>query len=241
MIDIHAHVLPGIDDGAETMEEAVAMCRKAARDGCEAVLATPHQRHSRWWNSDSGELARLRRRLQEAVGPAPRILAGAEVRVDGGLLDAVRNVGVSGVQPLAGSRHLLVEFGRDGMGPPPEQIVHELSVAGWWPILAHPELLPWLGGDLPRLEHLVDLGARLQVTAMSITGEFGRRPRESVRQILDAGLAHFVASDMHGVERRPPGLSRAAKALRKGWGEDTARRLTYENPARVTADEAVAP
>jgi protein-tyrosine phosphatase len=239
MIDLHTHILPGIDDGADTFEEALEMCRRAEQDGCEAIVATPHQRHQRWWNCDGADLARLRSDLQEALGNSPRILAGGEIRVDDALLADVEAIPASGLQPLAGSRHLLVEFSRSGSGPAPELIVHELVVAGWRPVLAHPELLPWLAPDLARLEHLVELGGRLQVTAMSITGDFGRRPQDAARAMLDAGLPHFVASDMHGVDRRPPGLSLAYRALRAGWGREIADRLTTENPRRILADEAV--
>jgi len=82
MIDLHAHILPGIDDGASSLEEATAMLRAVAADGCEAIFATPHQRHPLWRNENRSGLAALRKRLQNAVGERPRILAGAEVRVD---------------------------------------------------------------------------------------------------------------------------------------------------------------
>jgi len=241
MIDLHSHILPGIDDGADTFEEAVEMCRRAEQDGCEAIVATPHQRHQRWWNCDSQQLQQLRSKLQDALGESPRILAGGEIRVDEAVLQDIEAIPTSGVQTLAGSRHLLVEFSRVSEQPPPEPIVHELVVAGWRPILAHPELIPWLSSDLYRLQHLVELGARLQVTAMSITGEFGRRPLAAVREMLDAGMPHFVASDMHGVERRPPGLSRAFRALESGWGKEMALRLTTENPGKVVRDEEIEP
>src|ERR1700724_4151978 len=111
MIDLHCHILPGIDDGPQTLEQAVEMCRLAAAAGCEALVATPHQRKSDWWNCDRAALAALRRRLQEAVGPAPRILAGGEIRVDPRLLAemlALREDDAHGPLPLAGSRYLLL-------------------------------------------------------------------------------------------------------------------------------------
>ena len=86
MIDLHCHILPEIDDGARSLEQAAEMCRAAAAAGCEALVATPHQRRGEWWNCDRRALDLLRRRLQQAVGPAPRILLGGEIRVDSGLL-----------------------------------------------------------------------------------------------------------------------------------------------------------
>lgn len=233
MIDLHAHLLPGIDDGAGSLDESLAMARRAAADGCEVIVATPHQRHHLWWNADRVRLDALRAELERRLDGAIEILPGAEIRVDSALLDDL-DAGLP--TPIADGRYLLIEFARNGIGPEPESIVHELVVAGWRPILAHPELLPWIAEDLPRLEDLVELGATLQITAMSVLGRFGRRPRESARALLDAGLAHFLASDCHGIATRPPGLSAAREVIAKGWGEELAERLTDAHPRAVIED-----
>ncbi|MCB1037076.1 MAG: protein tyrosine phosphatase, partial [Acidobacteria bacterium] len=240
MIDLHAHILPAVDDGAGTFEEALAMCRRAAEEGCEAIVATPHQRHPRWGNDDVEALNQLRRNLQEALGSRLTIYSGGEVRVDSELLDAMDRPDREGILPLAGGRHLLIEFPRNEVGPNPVEIVHELAVAGWFPILAQPEVIPWLAHEIPLLERLVELGGRLQLTAMSFTGEFGRAPREAARKILDHGLGHLLASDCHGVERRPPGLRRAADLIAERWDREVATRLTYENPKAVLEDRPIA-
>lgn len=241
MIDLHAHILPGIDDGADTLEESVAMCLKAARDGCTGIVATPHQRHPRWWNDDTAALQRLRTEIEKAVGDALQIYSGGEVRVDSELLDAIEEEGRAGILPLAGGRHVLIEFPRQQMGPDPEGIVHELVIAGWHPVIAHPELIPWLAHDLEKLERLVELGGRLQLTAMSFSGEFGKSPKEAARAIVDEGLAHFVASDCHGLNRRPPGLKKAFDVIADRWDTATATRLTHENPLAVVENRPVEP
>ncbi len=234
MIDLHCHILPGVDDGAQSLPEAVAMCRLAAEDGCEAMVATPHQRRGEWWNCDRQRLAALAGELQEAVGPQPRVLLGGEVHVDNDLLGEVENGG--GILPLAGSRYLLIEFGPYGTPAESVHLIHELVVAGWRPIIAHPEFIPWLAPDLDLVALLVARGALTQVTAMSLTGEFGRRPQNDVAALLETGLVHFVASDSHGVRRRPPGLRRAYETIAGRWGEDAARRLTTDNPRAVVED-----
>ena len=236
MIDLHCHVLPGVDDGARSLEEAAAMCRLAARDGCEAMVATPHQRRGEWWNADREGLAALAGELQDAVGPGFRVYLGGEVHVDPELLAEVEKLPGGGVLPLAGSRYLLLEL--DSLGTPRGTIhlVHELVVAGWRPILAHPEFIPWLAPDPDLVARLVALGATTQVTAMSVTGDFGRRPQNDCFALLDAGLVHFVASDSHGVRRRPPGLKRAHSLIAGRWGEDVARRLVADNPRAVVTD-----
>lgn len=234
MIDLHCHILPGVDDGAQSLAEAVAMCQLAAEDGCEAMVATPHQRRGEWWNCDREHLATLARELQEAVGPLPRVLLGGEVHVDNDLLTEVENGG--GVLPLAGSRYLLIEFGPFGTPAESVHLIHELVVAGWRPIIAHPEFIPWLAPDPELVALLVARGALTQVTAMSLTGDFGRRPQNDAVVLLETGLVHFVASDSHGVRRRPPGLRRAYETIAGRWGEDAARRLTWDNPRAVVED-----
>ena len=239
MIDLHCHILPGIDDGPQSLDQAVEMCRLAAAAGCEALVATPHQRKSDWWNCDRAALAALRRRLQEAVGPAPRILAGGEIRVDSRLLAEMLAMGkddAHGPLPLAGSRYLLLEFGSDAGVTEAADLVHELSVAGWRPVLAHPEFIHWMARDPAGVAHLVSLGALAQVTAMSLTGDFGRRAQGDASRLIEMGLVHFVASDAHDVARRPPGLRRAWDAIAARWGEEAARELLVDNPRAVVAD-----
>jgi protein-tyrosine phosphatase len=233
LIDIHCHILPGIDDGARDFDEAVLMCRLAAEDGCEAMIATPHQRTLHWWNDDREHLAQLAAELQRRVGSTLRVLLGGEVRVDRELLAEVELLPAGGIQPLAGSRYLLLELDRYGLGPDPEPIVHELVVADWWPILAHPEHYPWLMADLPRARRLVELGAVYQITAASLIGRSGRGPEQACRRLLDDGGVAFLASDAHGVSRRPPGLAEARRLLTQGWGEEVARALTRDNALAV--------
>lgn len=234
MIDLHCHILPGIDDGPKTLEEAIAMCRLAHADGCRAMIATPHQRRGRWWNSDRAAIADLAKDLQAALGTQMRILVGGEVHVDSELLAEVEKLPEGGICTLAGSRYLLIELDdREGRGRDAISLVHELAVAGWIPVVAHPEFIPWLAGDLDLTARLVSLGARMQVTAMSVTGDFGKGPQADTHALLDAGLAHFVASDCHGTQRRPPGLRRAYQMIAARWGAGLAKRLVSDNPRAV--------
>jgi protein-tyrosine phosphatase len=234
MIDLHCHILPGVDDGARNLAEAVAMCRLAAEDGCEAMVATPHQRRGEWWNSDREHLAALAAELQSAVGDGFRVLLGGEVHVDAELLSEVEKLpDGSGILPLAGSRYLLIEFGPVGTPTESVHLVHELVVGGWRPVIAHPELIHWLAPDLELVALLVSRGALTQVTAMSLTGHFGRRAQNDAVALLETGLVHFVASDSHDIRRRPPGLRQAYQTIAGRWGEETARRLTADNPRAV--------
>jgi protein-tyrosine phosphatase len=238
MIDLHCHILPGVDDGAPSLEIALEMCRLAAGDGCEAMVATPHQRRDPWWNDDVERLRQLagelQERVRETVGNGFRVLLGGEIHVDREVLSEVERLPGGTVLPLAGSRYLLLELDRWGGTDEAVQLVHEITVAGWRPIIAHPEMIPWLDVDL--LAHLVSLGATSQVTAMSVTGDFGRRPMQDSLRMIEAGLVHFVASDAHDTRRRPPGLRRACLMIASRWGDDLARRLAVDNPRAVIED-----
>jgi protein-tyrosine phosphatase len=236
MIDLHCHILPGVDDGAQTLEEAVAMCRMAAADGCEAMIATPHQRRGEWWNDDPARLHELARQLQTAVGDGFRVALGGEIHAGPQLLEEVARLPNGGILPLAGSRYLLIEFSPFTTAAQAADLVHEMGIAGWRPVIAHPEFIPWLARDPELLGHLVSLGATSQVTGMSLTGDFGRRPQQDALAFLDAGLVHFVASDSHGTRNRPPGLRRAYETIAARHSSEMARRLTTDNPRAVLED-----
>ncbi|HEV8238588.1 MAG TPA: CpsB/CapC family capsule biosynthesis tyrosine phosphatase [Thermoanaerobaculia bacterium] len=242
MIDLHCHILPGVDDGAANLADAVAMCRLAAADGCTVMVATPHQRHASFPLATREALQAAYEDLVGALASAPaeervevrlEVRMGAEVRVDSELLADLERPGAAALA-LAGSRYVLLEFPRAEVGPAPEEVVHELLVAGWRPVLAHPEVLPWL--EVPRLHALVDDGALLQVTAAAITGDFGRYPHQRAWELLDEGLVHFVASDSHSPTWRAPGLSPARELLAQRLGSAAARALVEDNPASVLAD-----
>ena len=236
MIDIHTHLLPAIDDGAGSLAEALAMCRHAAAEGCEALVATPHQRTDAWPNLDRPLLEARFAELQRAVGEEPRLFLGAEIRIDETLLADLEGPPERRPIPLAGSRYLLVELQRSGANPDPEAVVQGLVAAGWRPIFAHPEFISDLAEDVELAGRLAAAGAYFQVTAMSVTGEFGATARRRVGEYLNAGLVHFVASDAHGRTWRPTGLGRAREALAATWGEETADRLTAANPRAVLED-----
>lgn len=234
MVDLHCHLLPAVDDGARSFDEAAAMCQAAASDGCRALVATPHQRHPRWWNDDLRALSALRDELQQKVGSTPRIHLGGEVRCDAEVLSAVDRLSTDGgILTLAGSRYILLELNGAGIGPDPREIVHEIGVAGLIPVLAHPECIPWLADDIGLLSSLVEGGALLQITGSSVLGDFGRKPQARVKKMLDLDLVHFVASDCHRLDHRPPQQARARQAIVKGWGANVAWRLFEANPGDV--------
>ncbi len=241
MIDLHSHIFPGIDDGAIDLDQSVDMCLQAVAAGCSAMVATPHQRHPRWMNTDRTELERLLSEIRHRVGPDLALFLGAEIRIGDGLLEDLEDVRQSGLCPLAETSYLLLEFPRHQVNGDPSEIIRSVCRAGWKPIVAHPEFVPGLSDDLSIAESLVEAGALLQLTAMSVTGDFGDRARDCVHGLLDRELAHFIASDSHDTDWRRPGLKRAWLAVAARWGEETAVRLTTDNPRAVIENMDIEP
>jgi protein-tyrosine phosphatase len=233
MIDIHLHVLPGVDDGPPDLASAVEMCRIAAEDGCRVLVATPHQRHDLWENRDRALLERRLAELRAEVAGMIDVRLGGEIRVDSELIDELRAPDRRGLLPLCSGPYVLLELPRHGAVVDPVSLAHELRVAGWRPILAHPELISALVDDEPLVASLHRMGVLFQITGDSLLGRFGRTARRTCEEWLDAGRVHFVASDGHSPTRRRPVLSAARQALVSGWGEDVAEALTATNPLAV--------
>ena len=210
------------------------MCRLAAADGCRAMIATPHLRHSRWWNGDRLQLEFLLEQLRREVLGEIELFTGGEIALHHESFEEILNEMPGGnLLPLAGSRYLLLEFDWHGVGPDPQEVVYEVCLRGFKPVIAHPERVAWLMTNRGLLETLVKEGALLQLTAMSVTGALGPVPSRASRQLLDAGLVHFVASDAHGPERRPPGLREARQVVSDTWGEEVAQDLFSRHPQAV--------
>jgi protein-tyrosine phosphatase len=233
VIDLHLHLIPGVDDGARTLADALDLCRLAAADGCRTLVATPHRRRDEWPDLAEEELERRLAEVRAEIGDHLDLRLGGEVRVDSELAAGLAAPGRGGAIPLAGSRYLLLELEPFGVGPDPAAVVTRLAAAGWRSIVAHPELTPFLVGDGAAVDRLAHAGALFQLTAMSVTGEFGRAPRERAFELLEAGHAHFLASDAHRAGWRPTGLSRARDEIAARWGAERAAALTVDNPRAV--------
>ncbi len=233
MIDLHCHILPAVDDGATDLDAALEMCRLAAADGCTAMVATPHLRHEQWWNGDRPLLERLWRRLKSLASGLLEVHLGGEIAVNSESWSELTLLPDCGLLPLAGSRYLLLEFDPRGLGPNPEDLIHELVVRGWCPVIAHPERIPWLAGDPPFFQALLGQGALAQVTARSLLGGSGRFVGDAAAMMLEAGWVHFVASDAHDTAIRRPGLGQAYRQVARTRGEPVARQLFVANPRAV--------
>lgn len=237
VIDLHSHILPGLDDGSARTEDALEMARSAVADGIRVVAATPHVRSDYpTAPAEMEEAVRLiRRELREQSIPL-ELLTGGEIALDmlPDLPDPVlRRFGLGG-----NPRYLLLESPYTGWPLGLEQTVFELQLRGFAIVLAHPERNEEVQESPERLERIVEMGALIQLTAASIDGRLGPRSQKTGLHLLERGLAHLLASDAHAPSVRQVGMATSARVI----GDDAlARWLTSDVPAAIVGDSQVPP
>lgn len=237
VIDLHSHILAGIDDGARTMEEARELARGAAAEGVEAIAATPHVRADYPTTPEVMEqaVAELRDDLQRHEIPV-RILPGGEIDLT--LLWVLPPEVLVRFSLAQTGRYLLLEVPYRGWPRALESAVPALRGRGLTPILAHPERNPEVQDRPQRLKPLVEAGALVQITAASVDGRLDRAAQAAAERLIALGLVHVLATDAHGPHIREAGLAAATEAL---GDEQLARYLTEEAPAAIEAGEPVPP
>jgi len=236
VIDIHHHCLPGVDDGRRGLKEAVDLCRLAAEDGIETIVATPHVLRGRWQNTSRAALEQKLAELQDAIGATPRLILGSEYFFAHDMNDALGN---GGIVPLADSRYVLVELASHAVPPLLEQPLYQASLGGWTTVIAHPERNLVFQSKPELLASLVANGTKTQITAGSLLGDFGPEARQCAWEWIEREMVHFVASDAHNTTKRPPRMSDAAAAIREIAGDDVAAALTRRNPAAVVENRGL--
>lgn len=206
------------------------MCRMALDDGIDTIVATPHMLRGRWKPCTTAELAQRLAELRSELGDAPRLLLGAECFFSHDLEDLL---GQGLAEPLAGSRYVLIEFATDSVPPHVEIPLHQLQLSHRVPIVAHPERNAVFAAHPELLSTLVAFGARTQITAGSLLGQFGDGPRRAAESWVREGLVHFVATDAHNLRNRRPLMRDSFERLRQIAGDETAEALTLKNPLAV--------
>lgn len=226
MVDLHCHILPGLDDGPATMEESLAMAESAIADGITHVVATPHSSRAHFF--DFARVRQLRDELQAKVGGELKLATGCDFHMDPENLSSLRKGAAHFC--INQRQYLLVEFNEISIPPAMDQTLHEIQLGGVRPVVTHPERNSLLRARPERLKKWVQQGCFAQVTAGALTGVFGPAAREIAQQWIREGLIHFVASDAHNTRTRPLRLQPAYDVVLDQFGEETARALFVENP-----------
>ncbi|WP_263384754.1 tyrosine-protein phosphatase [Granulicella arctica] len=232
MIDLHHHLLPGLDDGSKTMENSVAMAKLAAADGITHVVCTPHANGKYVYDPAVNEALVVEFRDLLAADNVPLTLGlGCDFHLSyDNIQDAKDNPARYTINNLS---YLLVEIPDYGLPRGLTEIFYELQLAGMTPILTHPERNPTLQSDMSRLEEWLRGGVLIQVTGDSVRGSMGKAAEKMAHQLLTDRWVHFLATDAHNVTSRPPRLSEAHRIVSKKYGADYADMLCTTNPRAV--------
>jgi protein-tyrosine phosphatase len=240
MVDIHSHILPGLDDGSQSLEDSIAMVKMAAESGTTGIVATPHA--SRLYSFNPDAVAEHAAELAAAV-PGIRIYTGCDFHLNfDNIQDALRHPQKYTINQ---KQYLLVEFPDMITFNTTPQIFGELQRARMIPIVTHPERNTFLQENIAEITKWVAGGACIQVTAQSFLGVFGRRAQHTANDLTKRGLVHFVASDAHDLTHRTTSMRESFDYVAAKFGKDVAESLFINNPeAAVAGDplpEPVAP
>jgi len=226
MVDIHCHLLPGLDDGPETMEESLEMAEMALSDGITHIAATPHSNDVYPFDSERSQA--LCRELAERMGGRLNLTTGCDFHL------SYENVEAATACParfaLNQKHYLLLEFADFSLPAFLDRALERLQAAGLKLIVTHPERNPLVRAAPERLRGWIDSGCSVQITALSLAGRFGPAAERAALGYLDRNWVHFVASDAHNVRGRPPRLRTAYDLVAARRGPQVARALFQDNP-----------
>lgn len=235
MIDLHCHILPGIDDGSTDLEMSLAMARIAVADGTRVLACTPHIYPGLYMNNSAG-ISAARDALQthlDEQGIDLTLVTGADVHLVPGLLQGLRE-GI--VPPLNNTRYVLLEPSHHVAPPRFAEQVFSLVAAGHVPVITHPERLTWIKDHYQTFVDLTRQGAWMQVTAGALTGMFGARARYWAERFVGEGMTHILASDAHSSSRRVPVLSAGLAVAERLVGAQEAQQLVQGRPAAILSN-----
>src|SRR5258706_7929293 len=229
MVDIHCHILPEVDDGAKSWEMALEMCRMAAADGVEHIVATPHANHEYEYNRERHE--QTLDRLRSITGGLVTLSLGCDFHF------SYENIQDAMLHPerycIGNTRYLLVEFSDFAISPMTGEFLQQLMAAGLTPIITHPERNPILQRTPQKVVEWASLGALIQVTGNSLTGRWGAPAKKMAQFLAKLGAVHVLASDAHDTKNRPPLLAGARDEMTKLAGKEAAQAMVQNNPQAI--------
>lgn len=227
MIDLHCHILPGVDDGAENIEASIAMAEQAVSQGITHILCTPHHNNGKYTNLKSEVIslvASLQAELDKRNLPLT-VLEGQEVRITGDLIEDIRNDKILFTD--LEDTYILIEFPTMEVPSYTEQVFFELLQMGKIPVIVHPERNAHFRKDPNNLIPFLDMGCLAQLTAPSYVGVFGKDIQKTAKIMVENNLVQLVSSDAHGIKRRPFKLKEAYNQIERDFGSEKVSMLQY--------------
>ncbi|WHY86083.1 tyrosine protein phosphatase [Neobacillus novalis] len=231
MIDLHCHILPGVDDGAQDLSESLEMAKKAVEQGIHTIVATPHHLNNQYENPKQAILTgveALNLALQQEKIDL-KILAGQETRIHGEMAEAYE---AGDILAVNGTQYVLVEFSSSHVPRYTEKLFYEMQLKGLVPVIVHPERNQQIIEQPDLLYQFVKKGALSQVTAASVCGDFGKKIKSFTLQLIEANLTHFIASDAHNTGNRTFKMREAFDVIQAKYGNEMVY-LFQENAALV--------
>jgi protein-tyrosine phosphatase len=238
MIDIHSHILPGIDDGAKTIYDSIDLAKQAVSEGIHTIIATPHHRNGKYDNikSDILPLTNEVNERFEKEGIELTVLPGQECRIYGEILEDYKKGEILTLNQE--SQYLFIEFPSSSVPRYAERLLYEIQVEGLTPVIVHPERNTELVERPDKLYKLVQNGAATQLTASSLVGYFGKNIQKFSQQMIEANLTHFIASDAHNIKNRSFKMEEALSFIEKKYGIDSVYYLT-ENAEMLVNNKTI--
>lgn len=233
MIDLHCHILPGIDDGAQDLAQSLEMAAAAQEEGIHTIVATPHHKNGTYENEKSAilyDVDVLNKQIKN-MGIDVQIVPGQEIRLYGELLEDYEQDRLAVIHQSA---YMLVEFPSSTIPAFAEQVLFDIQMKGITPIIVHPERNAAIAEDPNRLYKLIKNGALSQVTAASVNGKFGKKAKALSMQLIESNLTHFIATDAHNTTSRGFGLAAAYSEIDPDYAD-----YFQENAEAVLAGQYV--
>lgn len=237
-IDIHSHILPQIDDGADSFETSIEMLHIAWKNGIGAIILTPHNKPMRH-NASPATIQKLIKKLEEEAlhrGIEIRLYAGNEIYYRSDILETLEDMQAC---TMADSSYVLVEFNPMDDFDYIKGGIYRVLSGGYRPIIAHIERYRSIFTKEERVEELIEMGCYVQINAGSVMGQYGFGAKHFTRRLLRQEMVHFIATDAHNADKRKPELGNCVRYICKKYSESYASKLVYENPVHVIRNEYI--
>lgn len=220
LLDVHCHIIPGVDDGAQTEADSIDMAKTAIAEGIDTIVATPHHKNLRYDNyrKDILKNVSILNELFEENGIELTVLPGQEIRINGEILEDLEK---GEILTINDSKYIYIEFPSDSVPRYTEQILYDLQIEGYTPIIVHPERNRELLENPNKMYQLVRNGALSQVTAASVVGKFGKKIEQFSHQLIEANLTHLIGSDAHNTTTRGFFVRDAYEMVKNKYGVET--------------------
>ena len=238
MIDLHNHILPGIDDGADSWDTSLAMAKTACADGISAIACTPHWIPGKYENSKADIAAKVDEfnKILNTQGIALKAYPGAELRLDRSIIEKIKS---GELMTINGGPYALIELPDDSLPDNFEDFLWQMALQNIKPVISHVERHPYLYQHPERIFKWVEMGVLNQVTSASLLGKFSPELRDFAVMLLEHRLVHILVSDSHGLRVRMPILSEGYDFVRRTVGKETADKMVYDIPRDIIAGKEI--